>query len=249
MSISSSPASFNVLFQGIITISPVAAPAFAPTDIAGLNLWLKADALTGLSDGDGVASWPGSSTGVTATQSNAASKPLYKTGIFNGNPVLRFDGSNDFMDLDGFTSTAVQTLFAVVKSANPTKNYQRLVMVQDTNYSSMVDVSGGVGTAGMGIYAGGASGVGAAFDTSAALVFSAVYNGASSKVLKNGVQLATGTVGTGVSSLFCLGSNYPDTTADNFQGDLAELIIYNSALSDANRQSVEAYLKTKYGTA
>ncbi len=33
-----------------------------------------------------------------------------------------------------------------------------------------------------------------------------------------------------------------------WNGDIAELLVYDTALSDANRQLVEAFLKTKYGT-
>ena len=36
------------------------------------------------------------------------------------------------------------------------------------------------------------------------------------------------------------------STADPFNGDIAEIVIYNTALSDAERITVENYLKNKY---
>src|SRR6185295_5448090 len=65
---------------------------FLPTDISGLQVWLKADAIVGLSDNDPVSTWSDGSgqshdaTGVTTT------RPLFKTGILAGKAVVRFDG-------------------------------------------------------------------------------------------------------------------------------------------------------------
>ena len=58
-----------------------------------IKLWLKADAITGLSDGAAVATWPDSS-GLTnnATQPSAPYQPQFVTNGVNGLPVMRFDG-------------------------------------------------------------------------------------------------------------------------------------------------------------
>ncbi len=68
---------------------------WTPASITGLQWWLKADSLA-LSDGDAVSSWSDSSgNGYTATQGTGANQPIYKASILNGKPVVRFDGSND----------------------------------------------------------------------------------------------------------------------------------------------------------
>lgn len=69
-----------------------------PSDLSGLRLWHKADAITGLVDGDPLASgWVDSSgNGFTATQATSAKRPIYKTNISpTGLAVVRFDGVDD----------------------------------------------------------------------------------------------------------------------------------------------------------
>ena len=65
-------------------------PSFLPAgNLAG---WYKADAITGLSDGDAVDSWVDSSgNGNTLTQSTSGAKPSYETNELNSLPVVRFD--------------------------------------------------------------------------------------------------------------------------------------------------------------
>src|SRR5687767_7057806 len=91
-------------------------PAFDPSTIAGLQLWLKADAITGLSDADPVTTWEDSHTSNhDATQATGAAKPIYKTGIVNGKPVVRFDGVDDFLGLTSLPAGAAKTLIIVAK--------------------------------------------------------------------------------------------------------------------------------------
>lgn len=73
--------------------------SFLPTDIADLRVWLKAGRITGLNDGDAVATWSDlSGNGNDATQATGAKQPLYQTNIVNGEPIVRGDGVNDILD-------------------------------------------------------------------------------------------------------------------------------------------------------
>ena len=60
-------------------------------------------------DGDAILNWlDQSSTGAHYQQTTAANKPIYKTGILNGKPVVRGDGVDDYLsavgnDLGAFT--------------------------------------------------------------------------------------------------------------------------------------------------
>lgn len=82
-----------------------------------LELWLKADAISGLSDGNPIGTWSDSSgLGANATASSTQ-RPTYKTGVLNGMPVARFGGSQ-FMTSGAPSYGAAQTIVAVVKSTN-----------------------------------------------------------------------------------------------------------------------------------
>ena len=93
------------------------APSFDPTTVSGLVVWLDASQLTGLSDTDPVASWPNLITtdSEAFAQASGGNQPLYRTGIQNGLPGVRFDGTNDH--LDGTVSRTLKpvTIVAAVR--------------------------------------------------------------------------------------------------------------------------------------
>ena len=94
------------------------AAAFSPTDIAGLKEFLLSTRITGLNDGDAVATWSDlSGTSNDATQGTAAFRPIYKTSQLNGRPCVRFDGVNDWLTYANtiFTFTGAGTVFALVR--------------------------------------------------------------------------------------------------------------------------------------
>src|SRR5687768_14644915 len=92
-----------------------AAP-FAPTDIAGLQLWLKAETLD-LNDGDPVGTWYDSGTyNHTASQATAAKKPIFRAnGGPNSKDTVEFDGVDDNVKTGSFTLAAPVTIYIVVK--------------------------------------------------------------------------------------------------------------------------------------
>lgn len=81
------------------------------------------------------------------------------------------------------------------------------------------------------------------------------YNGASSSIYTNGTIQplnngagTTGTLGTGITfgtGSICIGSRITNISA--WWGSIAEVLFYNNALSNAERQQVEGYLAWKWG--
>lgn len=226
---------------------------FQPSDISGLKLWLKADAITGLVDGNSVTTWNDSSgLGNNATQSTAANKPTYKTNIIGGYPVVRFDGSNDFLTTPSI-SIGVFTAFAVFKATTSSPVYEQGI---STGSASGFHLWTGITT--MRVNKSGTSTAknhpsGATWATDGVWrMTSQTYNGTHASFLLwvNGssVSLSDVTVASpgtaAVNNPVYLGMRGGSTNALN--GDLAEIIIYDSSLSTADRQSVEAYLNQKY---
>jgi hypothetical protein len=76
--------------------------------------------ITGLSDGSAVSSWSDlSANGRNVSQATVANQPIYKTAIQGGNPVVRFDGTNDEMETAAtFSSTSQITAVFVAKADN-----------------------------------------------------------------------------------------------------------------------------------
>lgn len=206
---------------------------FSPEDISGLKVWLKIDSLSALNDGDPVSTWTDSSGNGNDFTYNAgipSSRPLYReTGGPNSHPAAEFDGTNDVLKKLAFpVISQPDTIIIVFDVGRPL----------DAESANRQLVAGGL------IYAGAVldSGNGGAVDTF--IVQSAIFNGVSSKIYRDGVETASGNAGTlSLSDTVELGS---DGTSYN-AGKLCELLIYDSGLSANDRGNVEAYLVSKYG--
>src|SRR4051794_1826732 len=120
----------SALFPGLAQarrlVTKGSAAAFSPTDVSGLKLWLKADAgaysdsgTTLCANNDTVKQWndqSGNSNNVT--QVTSGKRPTYKTGIQNGQPVLRFDGVDDFLQMGANPAMNGELTVFVVVNAN-----------------------------------------------------------------------------------------------------------------------------------
>ena len=101
--------------------------------------------ITGLTDGTAVSQWDDTSGNDRhVTQATPTSRPIYKTGILNGLPVLRFDGVDDCINgvhsllNDQFTLFVVyvpradEAIGGIVSQQNPSPTGDRLVLYSDT---------------------------------------------------------------------------------------------------------------------
>ncbi len=228
--------------------SPGGAPASASAGppMANLQLWLKADAITGLNDGDRVTTWIDSSgNSRDATQSVAADKPTYKTNILNGKPVVRFAASNtEFMNLPNFlTGFGAGELFLVIKVNNdpPATGSGGVYDFGSEAASSHYPFDDGVIYDEFATTARKTTG-----NPTPTLAAWRLYNVSSqanewtSRI--DGTQFfttATNTVGW---------STTPKIGGETFfcDGDIAELLLYSAVLSASDRTAVKTYLAAKY---
>jgi hypothetical protein len=102
------------------TVTVKVLPQLALPVTAGVTLWLDASLLTGLTDGDPVATW----TDMSGWDNNATASggsPTYKTGVLNGKPVVQFVKANG----DAFTTANLSSQFPsaatvfIVATINP----------------------------------------------------------------------------------------------------------------------------------
>jgi hypothetical protein len=219
-----------------------ATPAPSPQPAAGMPpaghlLWVTADQAT-----------------IDRAQGDATRRPKFIADAVNNQPALRFDGQDDLLEFpldinpEGMpTLTIVTVMQSQTSVADP--EYHKLYGHDDGGY----DRAAGLDSRSQKNYTvfGGDSGVMPYFDLKASnwyitvdlyhenATFSGWVNGQSA------LDRAPVKHGSGLKTFFIGGTG----TAFNepWNGDVAEMIVYNRALSDSERTSVEDYLAGKYG--
>jgi len=220
------------------------ASAFSPLSIAGLQLWLKADAITGLVDSDPVTTWSDSSgNGNDATQATASRKPTYKTAIQNGKPVVRVDGVDDWMDVSSLSiAGGSYSVFCVFSSSDVVGKYLLDSSTGRFVFRPVGDIAGGIGW-----YDEGWKFVSDSFTPAFQILTWVLRAGELGEVFRNDVSLGTATYAqAGIGGVTRIMASSDALSTSHLTADIAEILLYNSALSTANRQSVENYLNSKW---
>jgi hypothetical protein len=238
---------------------------------ASLVMWLKADAITGLADGAAVAAWSDASGQNNNTaQATVARRPVYKTNVVNGKPVVRFDGADDALAI---TSTKVLASFSVfivyrfASGATAAGNYYPFIFGGTVNvtgtYFGIETLNAAAGTSADVLDAfGGFSNDARATATNISAynqwkLISIVVAGSTHKatVRVNGVDAVMTTTGTDVTYAVPLGSaagtggsgtSYGGPSVYAMKGDIAELVVHDQALAAGPRKIVEDWLNAKY---
>lgn len=259
----------------IILVVAVQANLFAqgPGNVTGsLRWWLKGNAgvytdngTTSATDGQAVQQWNDqSSIANHARQTDNARKPTYRTGIINGNPVLRFSTVHfiDGLALPGIGPTESFYIFLVFKQnswvnggndANgtfiidrptPTPNLATFKMVSTNKYFYQRREDGGGNL-------GGPTSVTSANNTFFVIAdYFRNYTPREEGIHLNGALnvLNTGAPGGNITGpIIRIGNHASNVNTGGLNGDFAEMIVYNTVLSATDRRKVESYLAIKYG--
>jgi len=244
------------------------APAFSPKDISGLQLWL--DATTGLfdatsggsavtTDGSAVARWEDQSgNNYHVTQGTSNNRPVLKTSIRNSKNIIRFDGSNDLLVSESISSNnlSAMTCFIVAYVAGfGGGGFGRYFERGSNNKLWFVNQEFGANrlvAIGAGTFHDTASG---SITTGNWYLNSAKWDGGTNIATNMSQRInegnstrgltGTGSISSVANTTYQVGNR---TAADRaFNGDIAELIIYNVSLSASEITSVEDYLADKWG--
>jgi hypothetical protein len=239
--------------------------AFTPLSISGLQLWIKADAGTwqdsvgstpAVADADVVGAWADQSgSGNNVTQATADKKPLLKLNIQNGLPVIRFDVTNDYLQgtaLTAFDGTAY-TVFWVAKQNNPNglgtvintgdgpSKDKRFVAYEDTRTNKILTV---VKTDSAAYQVDLDSRKSNTYYINAARRSGATFAGYLNGTQQADVETIAGTMTD--NDVLRVGAQHGPQTYLN--GDICEVVIYNSALSATDMNRVGNYLE-RWGLA
>ena len=242
-----------LLLTGSSAITPV-----SPDLIPGLALWLKADTI-GQSDSTPVSAWPDSTTnGLDAAQGTAGRQPVYRTGVVNGNPVVRFSPAvtPDFMDIPEFMDSASPAIFVVAQTTSTATN-QRIFNDMGSVFAEWlwigVNGSNDVFQGSRDIDGDLLSTVGVSMDQ-----FRILFMQVDGQTV---TWSQDGTVTSTSNSLYDsynwnggiagprIGTTANSATGNPVDGDIAEIVVYKRVLTDLERQSVECHLSLKYAIA
>jgi hypothetical protein len=225
-------------------VTPIGASELAVT---GLRLWLKADSQVETDANGKVIQWWDQSPNESDAQAIAAgSRPTLVPNVTNSRPVVRFTGNSEHFSLPNFMAGAVAgEVFVVLRAGD--------VAPGATN--GLWQIGSATGTA----YPDGTGKVQDGFGSSqlyqtgtppAPLTSFQVYNANSqngtwtSALSGNAYFTSTGNT-VGFTSSPVLGGNGAGAW---FNGDVAEMIVYDHALTFSERLVVNSYLAEKYVT-
>ena len=208
---------------------------FDPTSIAGCSLWLSADKM-GLSDGASVTSFTDYSG--NARHLAGGGSATYKVNIINGKPVVRFTTASGL-----YTNYNFGKPFTVLYVAKQNDTGTGRILQGYANnwllgwWNNILDnayFTGWIST----------QQTSPAKDTNPRLYVATMDSGIVAYMYSKLTQLWTTSItgGSGPNGLTINASSSGEAT----NCDVAEVIVYNSVLSSADRTTVTNYLASKY---
>jgi len=251
---------------------------FAQTGPAGVGdasnnvLWLKADAISGLSNNAPVSTWLDmSGNGNNATQGNVNNQPTFQSNSnINSRPAVRFDGLQtangdrltvaDSPKLDGMSGL---TMFVVMNPDAVTTSGNGILTKREGYNSNecygmyIIDENP---RKNLHVYMPGADNhlvfQQSSFSNGTSSLISVKFDGSvpsvSGWVDGSGLTIENGSVSINTipdnSSSLIIGQLIGNNVT-HFDGDIAEIIFYDEALNEARQIIVENYLAAKYGIA
>jgi hypothetical protein len=218
-------------------------PTGCAYNVAAPKLWYQADAVP-FSEGQYISNWHDYGTlhydALNSAGSNT-SKPIWNGNVQNGLGAITFDGS-DILQSDVFSNIAFPADVFIVAKLDTVQNYNSLLGRSD-GYALIKCDNASSGSCF--VYNGSVIGTTAVSGWFQNFI---EWNGSSSKLSFNGANVSTvnpGTTRTGYTDIqLGASAGTPDAKAK-----VAEIIVYGSSLSQANRETVQGYLAHKWGIA
>lgn len=246
-------------------IGGVKTPAFSPGDIAGLQLWLKADegtldnsdaAIT--TDNTAVKTWSDQSGNSNdAVQASAANQMVWRDGSngINGLPAVEnIAGGNLFLTGSTQLFSNSVSVFAVVQQDATTGS--QVFFNLGTTYPNgfVVYTSQFYSTPRYGLQAAGGFSNNDVTVSTDPILLSVIANTSPGNPVIANTNYRVNSSTISLQYAFYGSLNYPTYSASTFQignnglnGRIGEIIVYNTQLSSGDRDDVEAYLTDKWG--
>lgn len=213
---------------------------------AGATLVLDSRRISGLSDGSAVSQWDDSSrSGWNVSQSSDTQRPVYKTTIQGGQPVVRLDGNDRLVT----TSVSTPQTFSSIAVFQISSSDTNAAVIFDSYNDTQCAFYRGYTADSPNIFVLVAGGTGRSVGSSntnwnvSSCQFSDSTSFAAFNGTKNTVSAAIGTNGLSGISVGNLRGN-PSVIANlgntyGFQGDMGLLAVLPSSLPDPLRKRLE----------
>ncbi len=205
--------------------------------------WYRGDLGVTL-NGSTVSTWSDQSgVGNHLTQASASSQPTFNAANsnFSNQPTLDLDGSNDWMS-GGASYAEPNTIVVCARNSGSGSAYHVLCDGSGSNLRLMrVEIT----SQQLIVYGGSSLGDGT-WTTNSKHSVAGVFNGASSSVRMDSVT-TSGASGAGASTGFTLGAAGGGAGSIPWQGSIAEVLMYNRALSTTELDRIFSYLTGRYG--
>ncbi|MEM2974451.1 MAG: DUF2341 domain-containing protein, partial [Candidatus Micrarchaeia archaeon] len=233
----------GTMYRKNIVISTGIAPNASGLS-GNLKLWLDAnDATTITKDGSNkVSQWRDKSgNGNYMIQGDYNRQPTYVTGVLNGKPVIRMsEDSAQTLYTDTNFPTPVSVIYVVRQTGGGSP--ERMLSAKNNNWL----LGYWYNARRQAYFEGWVSSSGSPATDTNWHIYSAVIPGPgqNSKAYEDGVLFAENQNGVTGPNGLCLSGHYCSSEFSN--GEIAEILVYNKALSDAERQGLENYLRFKY---
>lgn len=215
-------------------------------------MWFKAHDILGISDGSTFSQWSDKSgKGNDAFQPTAANQPTFEndaSSTINNRAVVRFTkASSKFLSTSSIDLGTQISAFVVSKAVGTQDAAFGLLDADAGGAPYMFYLGGWASTANRYRFAvnNSFSGDLGTVDGNST-VLNLHYNGTAGNLYKDGTSVSNITVANPTNSVYQFFIGKCNGNSKYFNGDIAEIIYFNSALNNATRRIVENYLSTKY---
>ena len=220
-----------------VTVTVLPEPVLPVT--SGLVLRMDASKITGTTDGAQLDTWvdtSGAANNAVRQSGSSAGYPKYVASAVNDKPVVRFNSGNATGDYFKFTRISnIQTVFWVLKE-NAGLSDGRFLLGDDT--TSQFHRKSANGSIWDSAYTD------SKIQNGSTKLMGEVINGTSTSLPSGSFQLVSlVTTGNVQANQICQDR---EGSHGSWQGDIAEILIYNRALTGPEERQVGSYLSTKY---
>ncbi|HEX4416743.1 MAG TPA: LamG-like jellyroll fold domain-containing protein [Kofleriaceae bacterium] len=211
---------------------------------SGLDMWLRADAGISFGSGTQVAQWADQSgQGRNGSMPTPARQPQLVSAALNGQPVVRFGGAQS-LSMSTPVSPTTFTMFIVGKNSLTSESFSMILGPGGSTPNNQLRWENGTQALLIGLGNNLPQVTPTIGNTRVYHALSTRYDGGTMTVYRDGNQVSSNAfTTTGPWTLASVGSWF---STYYMVGDLAEVIIYERALSESERGGVNAYLRAKY---